>query len=138
MPLQKRMHQRESLQNTFGRTDKDTSGCENISKTQKRRFRPDSLQDKPKHTGGRLLWRFKTGYAVPQIFKQRKCKYSCREYVACHGKGPNSNDSAGKINGVLLRCRFRKITASPLLNEDFKLNLLYCNSTLKNTDRRKN
>lgn len=86
MPLQKRMHQRESLQNTFGRTDKDTSGCENISKTQKRRFRPDSLQDKPKHTGGRLLWRFKTGYAVPQIFEQMKCKCSCRKYVACHGK----------------------------------------------------
>lgn len=136
MPLQKRMHQRESLQNTFGRTDKDTSGCENISKTQKRRFRPDSLQDKPKHTGGRLLWRFKTGYAVPQIFKQRKCKYSCREYVACHGKGPNSNDSAGKINGVLLRCRFRKMIASPL-NKDFKLNLLYCYRPLKKTDRRK-
>ena len=53
-------------------------------------------------------------------------------------KGQNSNGSAGKINGVFLRCRFRKITSSPLLNEDFKLNLLYCNSTLKNTDRRKN
>ena len=34
----------------------------------------------------KLLWRFKTGYAVPQIFKQRKCKCSCKEYVACHGK----------------------------------------------------
>ena len=61
-------------------------------KHRKRRFRPDSLrrrdslQDKPKYTGGRLLWRFKTGYAVPQIFKQRKCKCSCRKYVACHGK----------------------------------------------------
>ena len=40
------------------------------------------------------------------------------------------------MNSALLRCRFRKIAASPL-NEDFKLNLLYCNSTLKNTDRRK-
>lgn len=28
----------------------------------------------------------KTGYAVPQIFKQRKCKCSCREYIACYGK----------------------------------------------------
>lgn len=41
MPLQKRMHQRESLQNTCGRTAKDTSGCKNISKTQKRRFKQD-------------------------------------------------------------------------------------------------
>ena len=52
-------------------------------------------------------------------------------------KGQNSNGSAGKMNSVLLRCRFRKIAASPL-NEDFKLNLLYCSSPLKNTDRRKN
>ena len=29
------------------------------------------------------------------------------------------------MNSALLRCRFRKIAASPL-NEDFKLNLLYC------------
>lgn len=38
-----------------------------ISKTRKYKNdrRRDSLQDKPKHTGGRLLWRFKTGYAVP-------------------------------------------------------------------------
>ena len=42
----------------------------------------------------------------------------------------------GRMNSVLLRCRFRKIAASPL-NEDFKLNLLYCCSPLKNTDRRK-
>ena len=28
----------------------------------------------------------KTGYAVPQIFKQRKFKCSCGEYIACHGK----------------------------------------------------
>lgn len=41
------------------------------------------------------------------------------------------------MNSVLLRCRFRKITVSPL-NEDFKLNLLYCYNPLKNTDRRKN
>ena len=40
------------------------------------------------------------------------------------------------MNRVLLRCRFRKVAASPL-NEDFKLNLLYCCSPLKNTDRRK-
>lgn len=40
------------------------------------------------------------------------------------------------MNSVLLRCRFRKITAPPL-NEDFKLNLLHCCSPLKNTDRRK-
>lgn len=40
------------------------------------------------------------------------------------------------MNSVLLRCRFRKITALPL-NEDFKLSLLYCYSPLKNTDRRK-
>ena len=40
------------------------------------------------------------------------------------------------MNGVLLRCRFRKITASPL-NEDFKLNLLNCYSPIKNTNRRK-
>lgn len=40
------------------------------------------------------------------------------------------------MNSVLLRCHFRKIAASPL-NEDFKLNLLYCCSPLKNTDRRK-
>ena len=45
-------------------------------------------------------------------------------------KGQNSNDSEGKINSVLLRCRFRKIAASPF-NEDFKLNLLYCCSPLK-------
>ena len=59
-----------------------------ISKTRKYKNdrRRDSLQDKPKHTGGRLLGKFKTGYAVTQIFKQRKCKYSCRKYVACHGK----------------------------------------------------
>ena len=38
-----------------------------ISKTRKYKNdrRRDSLQDKPKHTGGRLLWKFKTGYAVP-------------------------------------------------------------------------
>ena len=41
-----------------------------------------------------------------------------------------SKGSTGKMNGVLLRCRFRKITASPL-NEDFKLNLLYCCSPSK-------
>ena len=47
-----------------------------------------------------------------------------------------SKGSTGKMNGVLLRRRFRKITASPL-NEDFKLNLLYCYSPIKNTNRRK-
>ena len=40
------------------------------------------------------------------------------------------------MNGVLLRCRFRKIAAS-LLNEEFKLNLLNCYSPIKNTNRRK-
>ena len=57
-----------------------------VAKTFLKHRRRDPFQDKPKHTGGRLLWRFKTGYAVPQIFKQRKCKCSCRKYVACHGK----------------------------------------------------
>ena len=35
MLLQKRMYQREQLQNTCGRTDKDTSGCKNVSKHRK-------------------------------------------------------------------------------------------------------
>lgn len=47
-----------------------------------------------------------------------------------------SKGSARKMNRIPLRYRFCKITASPL-NKDFTLNLLYCNSPLKNTDRRK-
>ena len=43
-----------------------------------------------------------------------------------------SKGSAGKMNRIPLRYRFRKITAS-LLNKDFTLNLLYCRSHLKNT-----
>jgi hypothetical protein len=69
--------------------------------------------------------------------KEPNAKFSMSPTMRKTSFRERSKGSTGKMNGVLLRCRFRKITASPL-NEDFKLNLLYCCSPLKNTDRRKN
>ena len=69
--------------------------------------------------------------------KEPNAKFSMSPTMRKTSFRGRSKGSTWKMNSVLLRCRFRKIAASPL-NEDFKLNLLYCCSPLKNTDRRKN
>ena len=72
--------------------DENTSGCQDISKIQTGGSGTDSFwwrdcfQNQPEHTGRRFFWRFKTGYAVSEICKQRDAKCVCRKYTAGNGR----------------------------------------------------